>query len=106
MGFAFSELGSEFGEWTPLSLSLLTVLISIIILRGSFSILFDFVRVLRRLVSTQYVNKGTQTEPYYNQLPTQLWVNPGSEVFHTEGCHYIGLRGKARSSCILCRNRW
>ena len=104
MGFAYSELGDD--QWAPLSFSLVAVLISIIFLRGSFSFLFDFVRVLRRMVSTQYKNKGIQIEPYYAQLPTQVWVNQGSEVFHIEGCHYIGVRGKARSACILCRNKW
>ena len=104
MGFAYSELGDD--QWAPLSFSLVAVLISIIFLRGSLSVLFDFVRVLRRMVSIQYTDKETQTEPYYAQLPTQVWVNPGSEVFHTEGCHHIGMRGKARSACILCRNKW
>ena len=104
MGFSFSELGDD--QWAPLSFSLVAVLISIIFLRGSLSVLFDFVRVLRRMVSTQYTDKETQTEPYYAQLPTEVWVNPGSEVFHTEGCHHIGMRGKARSACILCRNKW
>ena len=104
MGFSFSELGDD--QWAPLSFSLVAVLISIIFLRGSLSVLFDFVRVLRRMVSIQYTDKETQTEPYYAQLPTEVWVNPGSEVFHTEGCHHIGMRGKARSACILCRNKW
>ena len=104
VGFSFSELGDD--QWQPLSFSLVAVLISIIFLRGSFSFLFDFVRVLRRMVSTQHKDKGTQTESYYPQLPSEMYVNPGSERFHIEGCHYIGVRGKAISVCTQCRNKW
>ena len=89
-----------------MSFSVLTVAISIFILRGSFSFLADLVRVVRRFKRIQYVNKGVQTEPYYSALPNQVFVNQGSEVFHVEGCHYIGVRGKPRSACILCRNKW
>ena len=104
LGFPYSELGDD--QWQPLSFSLVAVLISIIFLRGSFSFLFDFVRVLRRMVSTQHNNKGVQTEPYYPQLPSEVYVNPRSETFHTEGCHYIGVRGQAISVCTHCKNKW
>ena len=103
MGFPQSELESS---WHQMSFSVLTVAISIFILRGSFSCLADLVRVVRRFKRIQYVNKGVQTEPYYSALPNQVFVNQGSEVFHVEGCHYIGVRGKPRSACILCRNKW
>ena len=105
LGFPYSELGDD-DQWQPLSFSLVAVLISIIFLRGSFSFLFDVVRVLRRMVSTQNKDKGVQTEPYYNQLPSEIYMNPKSERFHTEGCNHIGVRAQAISVCTFCRTRW
>ena len=102
MGFVQSEVPFS----AQVSISVLTVVVTIVLLRGSFSFLSDVVRVVRRLVKTQYVNKGTQTEPYYSQLPSQVYFNEHSQVFHVPGCHHIGVSGKSRSACTLCRNRW
>ena len=102
MGFAQSEVPYS----AQMSISVLTVVVTIVILRGSFSFLADLVRLVRRFVKTQYVDKGVQTEPYYSQLPPQVYINEGSQVFHVAGCHHIGVNGKGRSACTLCRNKW
>ena len=103
MSFLQAELEDS---WPQMSVSVMAVVVTIVLMRGALSFVADSVRFVSRLCRTQYCERGVQTDPYYPQLPIQVWVNSGSEVYHCSGCHHIGDRAKPRVSCTLCRNRW
>ena len=92
--------------WVLVSSSVISVLVVMVIMRGVVSFFMDMVRFLGRLFKTQYKDKEVQIEPYYPQLPAQIFMNPESEVYHISGCHHVGVRATRKGGCSLCRNKF
>ena len=92
--------------WVLVSSSVISALVVMVIMRGVVSFFMDTVRFLSRLFKTQYKDKEVQIEPYYPQLPAQIFMNPGSEVYHISGCHHVGVRATRKGGCSLCRNKF
>ena len=93
-------------RWLLLSTSAISVVIVFLVMRGVISFLQGVLKVLRLLFVTKYKDAETQTEPYYPELPGEIFINPRSEVFHMKGCHHVGVRATSQAACTLCRNRF
>ena len=88
---------------TIASLFVSTIVI-VIAMRGGMGLIRDLHRLLSYFLRKKYVDKEVQIEPYFPQLPETIFFKKKSDVYHTLGCHHIGLRAEPRSACCLCRN--
>ena len=102
-----SEMESE--KVVSMSISVLTVVATIMLLRGVLGFMRDSVRVVTgvmKLMSKTYEDKETQTEEYQVRLPEIISFNPKAEVYHVPGCHHVGLKAIEKTACTPCQNRW
>ena len=103
-----SEMEPE--KVVSMSISVLTVVATIMLLRGVFGFMKDSVRFVTgvmKLMSKTYEDKETQTEEYQVRLPEKICYNPKAEVYHVRGyCHHVGLRAHELTACTPCQNKW
>ena len=81
--------------WVIVSSSVISVLVTMVVMRGVVSFFMDMVRFVSHMVMFHgkvLLDKEVQTEPYYPKLPARIYLNPGSEVYHISGCHHVGVR--------------
>ena len=80
------------------------LLLGLVMLRGVASLLVDLYDVIRVMLSTKKEDAETQTEDVSFQLPSEIFVNPQSEVFHCGDCRHITARAYTKRACNICRN--
>ena len=98
-----SDLSEVLDMHPKVRYTLLSVVMSIVFSRGISSLGLDLLRGFRSLFSTKYKDVEVQTLEI-GRIPTEIHMNPGSEVGHFEGCHHLGVRAVSKRICRLCYN--
>ena len=88
--------------------TLIVTMIAVLATRGAVNTLLDVWRAwkwfMRRSGLTKRVaEKEVQTDEYNNNLPSNIWFNIGSPVYHVSGCNWIGNNVAARRVCLHCK---
>ena len=104
-----SDIGFVMGGYIdeparPWLYTLGAMVLGIVILRGVASLLVDAYRATKKFFEVQTEDAETQTDEGGGKLPSKIYINPQSEVFHCEGCHHVGTRAVTKRACNICRN--
>ena len=102
VGFALSGYIDEAEQ--PWLYTLGAMMLGVVVLRGSASLLVDSYRAAKKLWEVQTEDAETQTDEGGGRLPSSIYINPQSDVFHCEGCHHVGTRAITKRACNICRN--
>ena len=104
-----SDVGFVLGNYKeepvrPWLYTLGAMVLGIVVLRGLASLLVDAYHAAKKFFEIKTEDAETQTDEGGYQLPSSIYINPQSDVFHCSGCHHIGARAITKRACNICRN--